>query len=160
MGLGQRALQINNFHLSFFFCQNNCLLGGRTRKPNGPKELSFQLIKVKVALESGNIHPVKGLQPEKELRSLSARTERNLPAGSRAEAEQPEDVLTHHKAQLLLKTSPSLQKPQGWNLPSENNSVSCHLGWVHQLCMILLSSRIHLGTSAENVSYEKHFWRW
>lgn len=81
--------------------------------PNDPKELNFQLIKVKVALESGNIHSVKGLQSGKELRPLSAPTERDLPAGNRAEAEQPGDVLTQHRAQLLLKTSPSLQKPQG-----------------------------------------------
>lgn len=52
--------------------------------PNGPKELNFQLIKVEVDLESGKIHPGRGLQPEKELRPLSAPTERNMPAGNRA----------------------------------------------------------------------------
>lgn len=39
--------------------------------PNGPKKLKFQLIEIEVALESGKIHPWRGLQPEKELRPLS-----------------------------------------------------------------------------------------
>lgn len=46
--------------------------------PNGPKEHNFQLIKVEVDLESGKIHPGRGLQPEKELRPLSAPTERDI----------------------------------------------------------------------------------
>lgn len=69
---------------SLFFAKITVLLRGRTQMPNGPKEHNFQLIKVEVDLESGKIHPGRGLQPEKELRPLSAPTERDMPAGNRA----------------------------------------------------------------------------
>lgn len=60
MGLGQRALQINNLHL--FFARITVLLGGRTQMSNGPKELNFQLIKVEMALESGKVLQGRELQ--------------------------------------------------------------------------------------------------
>lgn len=60
MGLGQRALQINNFHL--FFARIAGLLGGRTQMSNHPKELNFQFIKVEMALESGKIHQGRELR--------------------------------------------------------------------------------------------------
>lgn len=88
--------------------------------PNGLKELNFQLIKVEVDLKSGKIHPGRGVQPEKELRPLSAPTERDVPAGNRAQAEQPEDVLTQQtKSTAPFENFPILQKPRGRNLPSK-----------------------------------------
>lgn len=92
--------------------------------PNGPKEHNFQLIKVEVDLESGKIHPGRGLQPEKELRPLSAPTERDMPAGNRAE--QPEDVLTQQtKSTAPFENFPILAETPRKESAFQNNSVSC-----------------------------------